>query len=160
MTRNRGHLVVTDRDFFLEVFNEFNADLRRFVALQNVQNKLRFNAYLNLWESSSLHGVRVCASLLKHTISSAPRKTPQRTLLNHSPPSIASSGSSTNSTSGFSSSVSVKDGWDPVAAAVCCPCPLAGVLDRGEAGGSCECVTAGVTSRNELKPTCAQRWTR
>jgi hypothetical protein len=85
------------------------------------------------------------------TISKAPRKTPQRTLLNRSPPSRASSGNSTNSASGFSSSVSVKE--DPGA------CELdsgwgAG-LGRPEEAGGCveECVTLGVMLRNDLNPT-------
>lgn len=96
---------------------------------------------------------------IQHTISSAPRKTPHKTLLNHSPPSIASSGSSTNSVKGFSSSASVKYGCcccccaaDAAAAGVC----PAGVLERDEpaAGAACgECTTVGVTFRNDLKPT-------
>lgn len=43
------------------------------------------------------------------TISKEPLNTPHNTLLNHSPPSNASSGSSTNSARGFSSKVNVKD---------------------------------------------------
>jgi hypothetical protein len=42
-----------------------------------------------------------------HTISSAPRITPARTLENHNPPSRASRGSSANSARGFSSNMSV-----------------------------------------------------
>lgn len=82
------------------------------------------------------------------TISSAPLRTPHNTLLNHSPPSSASSGSSTNSARGFSSRVNVK--YDPAAFV-----DGVGVLLRAfSAGIGPECVTAGVMFRKDLNPTC------
>jgi hypothetical protein len=49
------------------------------------------------------------------TISKDPLMTPQRTLLNHNPPSLASRGSSANSDNGFSSNVRTKsEGWGNV----------------------------------------------
>jgi hypothetical protein len=85
------------------------------------------------------------------TISSAPRITPQRILLNQSPPSSASSGSSTNSARGFSSSVNVKYEPDIV-------CDMGCEVDAGlgEGGGCTKCVTVGVILRKDLKPTYLQ----
>lgn len=81
------------------------------------------------------------------TISRAPLKTPHSTLLNHSPPSSASSGSSTNSAKGFSSKVSVKE--DPAAFV-----DGVGVLLRVVSTGiGPECTTAGVMLRKDLNPT-------
>ena len=85
----------------------------------------------------------------EHTISKDPLSTPHRTLLNHRPPSRASSGSSTNSARGFSSNVKVNDGFEAVDCAD-------GTLDRlGDvgSGGGAECVTVGVMFRNDLNPT-------
>ena len=48
-------LVVTDGNFFLEVLDEFDPDLRRLVASQNIRDELRFDAYLNLCESMSMY---------------------------------------------------------------------------------------------------------
>lgn len=79
----------------------------------------------------------------RRTISSAPRMTPQRTLLNHKPPSKASSGSSTNSASGFSSNVRINDGWDGVG--------LLWRLMEGDGGGAW--TTPGVIFKNVLNPT-------
>lgn len=63
------------------------------------------------------------------TISNAPLRTPQSTLLNHNPPSNTSSGSSTNSARGFSSSANVK--YEPAVA-----CEIDGLLvGRGDDGG-------------------------
>ena len=80
------------------------------------------------------------------TISSAPRITPHRTLLYQSPPAIASSGSSTNSASGFSSKVSVK--YDPAVEGGGC-----GVDDLAAGGGGAPWVTVGEMLRKDLKPT-------
>ena len=82
----------------------------------------------------------------RRTISNAPRSTPQRTLLNHRPPSSASSGSSTNSASGFSSSVSVNE--DPLVLGCGVAVPVGDA-----AGAGALCVTAGVMFRNDLNPT-------
>ncbi len=83
------------------------------------------------------------------TISNAPLSTPHRTLLNHRPPSKASSGSSTNSARGFSSNVRVKE--EPALA-----CDSDGLLDGrpGDEGGRGPlCVTFGVMFKNDLNPT-------
>ena len=83
------------------------------------------------------------------TISNEPLSTPHRMLLNHSPPSNASSGNSTNSANGFSSKVKVKydpataAGWEDV---------LFGLEDACGGGGA-GCVTIGVIFRNDLNPT-------
>lgn len=42
------NLVVTNGHFFLEIFDKFDANLRRLVASQNIRDKLSFDAYLNL----------------------------------------------------------------------------------------------------------------
>jgi hypothetical protein len=81
------------------------------------------------------------------TISNAPLSTPQRTLLYHSPPSRTASGSSTNSASGFSSNVRVKN--EP---ALACGEALLG-LPGDEGGGGAVWVTVGVMFRNDLNPT-------
>lgn len=72
--------------------------------------------------------------------------TPHKTLLYHNPPCSASSGSSTNSASGFSSKVKEKNdpgteaGW--------------GVADAFDVGGGGElCVTVGDMFKNDLNPT-------
>ena len=71
--------------------------------------------------------------------------TPQRTLLNHSPPSRASRGSSANSARGFSSSVSTNsDGWG----SDCAPGPRGG----GAEGVGKE--TEGAMFRKILNATC------
>lgn len=87
--------------------------------------------------------------LARRTISRAPRSTPQRTLLYHSPPSSASSGSSTNSARGLSSKVNVKYA-DADEAAGFVP---EGGRDDGAAVAGAECVTVGVMFRNALNPT-------
>ncbi len=84
----------------------------------------------------------------RRTISSAPRRTPHKTLLNQRPPSRASSGSSTNSANGFSSKVSVNHGPDVAGL----PLVLVGRLEEGAVGG--EWVTVGVMFKNDLNPTC------
>jgi hypothetical protein len=84
-----------------------------------------------------------CDGTIAHTISRAPRMTPDSTLLNHSPPSSASSGSSTNSVSGFSSSVRMNEGCEDVG--------LLWRLGVGDGGGAC--TTPGVIFRNVLNPT-------
>ena len=89
-----------------------------------------------------MHGHDVTGRL---TISSAPLMTPQRTLLNHSPPSRASRGSSANSARGFSSSVSTNsDGWG----SDCAPGPRGG----GAEGVGKE--TEGAMFRKILNATC------
>lgn len=90
-------------------------------------------------------GTRVLAH--RQTISSAPRRTPHKTLLNQRPPSSASSGSSTNSANGFSSKVRVNQGPDVAGL----PPVLVGRLEAGAVGG--EWVTAGVMFKNDLNPT-------
>jgi hypothetical protein len=89
------------------------------------------------------------------TISSAPRITPQRTLLNHNPPSSASSGSSTKSVNGFSSTVRVKNDPHAVWRVGC-------VVDGGRFGdeGGPPWTTVGVTFRNDLNPTYSVSRTR
>lgn len=82
---------------------------------------------------------------MNYTISRAPRRTPQRTLLNHKPPSNASSGSSTNSARGFSSRVS--ENHDPDG----CPLVESGLEDADGTGAPW--VTVGVTLRKALNPT-------
>lgn len=82
----------------------------------------------------------------QRTISSDPRKTPHKILLNHSPPSRASSGGSTNSARGFSSSVNVND--DPV----CSVCGGA-VLVGADGGRGPPWVTVGLMFKKDLKPT-------
>jgi len=47
------YLVVTDGHFFLEVFDEFDAELRHLVASQNIRDKVSFNAYLNHLERTT-----------------------------------------------------------------------------------------------------------
>ena len=103
------------------------------------------------FESGSCADVTCLSSIYEayeHTISKDPLRTPHRTLLNHSPPSRASSGSSTNSAKGFSSKVKINDGFEAVDCAD-------GTLDRlGDVGGGgAECVTFGVIFRNDLNPT-------
>lgn len=73
----------------------------------------------------------------RRTISIAPRMTPSRIFAYTSPPSSASSGSSTKSVSGFSSNTRLKAGW-------------------GWAGGAAGCwIRVGVMERRERKATCA-----
>ena len=48
MPRKKENLVVTNGHFFLEIFDKFDANLRRLVASQNIRDKLSFDAYLYL----------------------------------------------------------------------------------------------------------------
>lgn len=77
---------------------------------QYVGDEFGFDLHLNLCRDGHvINGMgRENATIL--AISNAPRSTPQSTLLNHNPPSRASSGNSTNSANGFSSSVNVNAG--------------------------------------------------
>ena len=101
--------------------------------------------------SDNGHTKRACA----RTISKHPLNTPHNTLLNHSPPSSASSGSSTNSASGFSSNVSVKEGCGADVAGCACACAWEDVGGSGDEEGRAEvCVTMGTMLRKVLKPTC------
>lgn len=81
-------------------------------------------------------------------ISRDPLNTPHKTLLNHRPPSNASSGSSTNSASGFSSNVSVKDDPAPDIWGAGEPLGRPGGADVGVA-----CVTFGMIFKKDLNPT-------
>ena len=123
---------------------------------QYFRDELHLNMYLNLQEQQS---DRYIYHPRKRTILSIPRRMLHKTLLNHSPPLIGSSGSLTNSVNGFSSRVNVKYGCCGCCCCCCCgdaaSCPV-GVLECDEltAAAACcvECTTIGMTFKNDLRP--------
>ena len=141
-------LVVAHWYLFLQIFYKFHSNIRTVISSEYIRNEFSVDLHLYLKRKLNLRGLHECSD--EPTISSAPRMTPQRTLLNHRPPSNASSGSSTNSARGFSSRVSVNE--EPIALANPGG-PLFGRL--GEAGGKALCVTVGVMLRKDLNPTYA-----
>lgn len=108
------NLVFANGNLFFKILYQLYPNLSSLVSPQHVRHEFCLHLHLDLQATKRVddisgdgwHSEKVDIEL---TISREPLNTPHKTLLNHSPPSNASSGNSTNSANGFSSKVREKD---------------------------------------------------